>query len=127
MVNRSAVEENEYYWNYPLTIDYHWILVVGIIIGAFASSVLSGTFAPGWVPPLFATTFSANPLVRWIVALIGGILLGFGGRLLYQRAWSFRDGTAFSNQYRNGLFLLFRRYRNRYDDFCTCREALTDV
>ena len=80
VVNRSAVEENEYYQNYPLTIDYHWILVVGIIIGAFVSSVLSGTFAPEWVPPLFASTFSANPLVRWILALIGGILLKFGAR-----------------------------------------------
>ena len=80
ITNRTAVDQNEYYQSYPPTADYHWILVFGIIIGAFVSSSLSGVFAVEWVPPLFAATFSANPMFRWIVALIGGILLGFGAR-----------------------------------------------
>lgn len=76
----SHVEKNEYYQKYKPSIDWSWLIVIGIIIGAFISSSFSGTFAISWVPPLFAATFSDSVVIRWGVALAGGILLGFGAR-----------------------------------------------
>ncbi|WP_420847031.1 YeeE/YedE thiosulfate transporter family protein [Methanogenium marinum] len=76
----SHVEKNEYYQKYTPKIDWSWLIVIGIIIGAFISSSLSGTFAISWVPPLFASTFSDSAVIRWVIALVGGIFLGFGAR-----------------------------------------------
>lgn len=76
----SHVEKSEYYRKYTPEIDWSWLIVIGVIIGAFISSSLSGTFALSWVPPLFAATFSDSAIIRWGIALVGGILLGFGAR-----------------------------------------------
>lgn len=76
----SKVAEKPYYQTYTPTVDWEWMLVLGIIIGAFLSSVLSGLFTVQWVPSIWAATFGTNFSLRWIVALTGGILLGFGSR-----------------------------------------------
>ena len=54
--------------------------ISAIIIGAFFSSFLSGTFHFLWVPALWASVFGNNVVLRVVVALAGGILLGFGAR-----------------------------------------------
>jgi hypothetical protein len=69
-----------YYRKFPPTADWQWILIVGVIIGAFISAQLSGTFAVSLVPPLFAETFGTGAAFRAVVALAGGILMGLGAR-----------------------------------------------
>jgi hypothetical protein len=56
------------------------MIVPGIVIGAFAASMLSGTFDILIVPPLWAEQFGTTPVLRILAALAGGILLGVGSR-----------------------------------------------
>jgi uncharacterized membrane protein YedE/YeeE len=80
LINREKTEQNEYYREIVPNVDWAFMIVPGIIIGAFISSSLSGTFHLVWVPALWVSVFGDNAVLRVIVALIGGILLGFGAR-----------------------------------------------
>jgi hypothetical protein len=51
-----------------------------MIIGGFISAMLSGQFHLEWVPPKWSVTFGDLPFVRWVVAFIGGIIMGIGAR-----------------------------------------------
>ncbi|WOF16181.1 hypothetical protein F1737_05400 [Methanoplanus sp. FWC-SCC4] len=73
-------EKNPYYLKFAPKIDWQWMLVAGIVIGAFISSMLSGVFEIIWVPDMFAQKFGDDPLLRLIIAIIGGVLMGFGAR-----------------------------------------------
>jgi len=77
---RRIVEEKEYYKEFPLRIEWQWMFVLGIIIGAFLSTILSGTFQISWIPPAFVGAFGNDPLIRVVTAIIGGILVGLGAR-----------------------------------------------
>jgi uncharacterized membrane protein YedE/YeeE len=61
-------------------VDWGWMLVVGIALGAFASSLLSGTFSLEVVPALWAQRFGGSVPLRWAAAFLGGVALGFGSR-----------------------------------------------
>lgn len=69
-----------YYQRIGLDVDWQWMLVVGIIIGSLVSALLSGDFQWQWIPSIWATAFGSNPLLRVIVALVGGVCIGFGAR-----------------------------------------------
>lgn len=70
-----------YFVKYGPKIDWQWMLVLGILIGALVSSRLSGQFQMKFVPPMWAERFGTGKSKRWIVAFIGGILLMFGARM----------------------------------------------
>ncbi len=76
----DRIDAIEYYREITPHVDWQFMIVPGIIIGAFLSSVLSGTFRFELVPPLWADTFGDTPVLRLIVALSGGIFLGIGSR-----------------------------------------------
>ncbi|MBN2415058.1 YeeE/YedE family protein [bacterium] len=80
LFGRRNVETSLYYQEVPPVIDWEWMLVVGIIIGSLISALLSGDFHWQWVPERWAAAFGTAPVPRVIVALIGGIFLGFGAR-----------------------------------------------
>ena len=69
-----------YYQKIGLGMDWQWMLVVGIIIGSLISALLSGDFRWQWVPSHWAAAFGDNVLLRVIVALAGGVFIGFGAR-----------------------------------------------
>jgi len=69
-----------YYDKIKLEIDWQWMLVLGIVFGALISALLSGDFRLQWVPSLWLSSFGNTPVLRVFVALLGGILLGFGAR-----------------------------------------------
>jgi len=79
-LSRGKAKEMPYYRKFIPGIDWYWMLILGVVIGAFVSAYLSGTFALVIVPPVFGAAFGMNPLVRCAVALAGGILLGLGAR-----------------------------------------------
>jgi uncharacterized membrane protein YedE/YeeE len=79
-VNREKTEKMEYYRDIVPQVDWALMIVPGIIIGAFLSSIVSGTFHIVWVPALWGSVFGENAVLRIIVALAGGLLLGFGAR-----------------------------------------------
>lgn len=85
MIEESITGEKNrlrlYYRKIKVKINWQWMLVVGVVIGSFLSAIISGDFQVGvWVPSLWASAFGDNALLRVLVALAGGIILGFGAR-----------------------------------------------
>jgi uncharacterized protein len=80
LVRGKQVEDEPYYQEVKPTVDWQWMLVMGMVVGALISSLLSGDFGWQWVPTRWATAFGADPLHRTLVAVVGGVLLGFGAR-----------------------------------------------
>jgi uncharacterized membrane protein YedE/YeeE len=76
----DKVLQRPYFQKYLPQVGWDWMLIVGVLIGAFASALLSGSFKPTWVPELWLQTFGNTPILRLIVTLIGGILMGIGSR-----------------------------------------------
>lgn len=76
----KKTEEKEYYKKNKLGIDWQWMLVAGIVVGVLVTSVITGGFAIEWVPSTFGEKFGFDPLLRWVFAIIGGILIGLGSR-----------------------------------------------
>lgn len=74
------VKEMPYYQKFAPTIEWEWMLVFGIVIGAFISAKLSGQFKFQWLPDKWIKTFGNAITPRLIVALIGGIIIGIGSR-----------------------------------------------
>jgi uncharacterized membrane protein YedE/YeeE len=80
LFNGERVNAKPYYQEFPPVVDWQWMLVAGMVFGALISSLLSGDFQWQWIPPRWETVFGADRLMRIAVALLGGILLGFGSR-----------------------------------------------
>lgn len=80
-VRGKDVINTEYYREHPPMFTWQWMLMAGVVLGALAASLLSGTFVWQWTPPMWSQVFSANFLVRWLIALNGGFLVSFGARL----------------------------------------------
>ena len=77
----GKAEQRPYYKKIKLNIEWQWMLVVGVVLGSFLSAILSGDFQVGvWVPSLWASAFGDNAILRVVVAMAGGIILGFGAR-----------------------------------------------
>jgi len=62
-------------------IDWQWMEVLGVLIGAFISAKLSGNFKQGSLLPMRKTRFGPSRLKRWIVAFFGGVILMVGARM----------------------------------------------
>ena len=69
-----------YFEEYPPVVDWQWMLVLGMVIGAFISSILSGDFQLLWIPSRWEAAFGGGRILRLAVAVLGGIFLGFGSR-----------------------------------------------
>jgi hypothetical protein len=76
---RKAVNR-EYYQKNPPEINWEWVFVVGLILGAFVSSWLSGAFEVKMVPSRWQLAAGDSEIYRWIFAFAGGIAMGFGAR-----------------------------------------------
>jgi len=80
-ITGGKAEQRPYYKKIKLKINWQWMLVVGVVIGSFLSAIISGDFQIGvWVPSLWASAFGDSVLLRLLVAVAGGIILGFGSR-----------------------------------------------
>jgi uncharacterized membrane protein YedE/YeeE len=79
----ALAQTNEYYSDPERTpkIDWEWMLVVGVFIGAFISSKLSKDPTTKTVPPLWAWRFGESAAKRFAGAFLGGALMMFGARL----------------------------------------------
>jgi hypothetical protein len=74
------VEERAYYRENPPEIGWGWMLLAGLVIGAFLSAYLSGDFRLGMIPPMWKDRIGTDVLLRWLTAFAGGVLLGIGSR-----------------------------------------------
>ena len=77
---RRGAENREYYKKHQPAVDWEWMLVAGLIIGAFLSALLSGEFRFEWVPGRWEMRFGYTPYLRTAAAFAGGAIMQFGAR-----------------------------------------------
>ncbi len=80
LVRGDKVLRKEYYRKLTPTIGWDWMLVAGLVAGAFISALSSGSLHVIMVPEVWARAAGESYLPRVIIALAGGILIGFGSR-----------------------------------------------
>lgn len=61
--------------------DWQFFLVVGVFLGAFVSSRISGDRSQECVPGLWAWRFGPSKTVRYASAFLAGVLMLYGARL----------------------------------------------
>lgn len=62
-------------------IEWQWMFVVGIFLGALISSVTSSSFRWQAVPDMWQGRFGPNRTRRAVVAFLGAVVAMFGARL----------------------------------------------
>jgi len=80
-VDLGHVQKNPYFLKEKVKVDWQFMLVVGIFIGALAASVIDGSFKLEAVPPVWRERFGNSVGVRALGAFLGGIVAMFGARL----------------------------------------------
>lgn len=76
----KKVEERPYFQETQPKVDWQFMLVIGIVIGAFISALISNSFRLQVVPDVWYAAFGSNRVLRIAVGFVGGIFLGFGSR-----------------------------------------------
>ncbi len=79
-VRGPEVLEKPYYQENVPGIDWEWMLVAGLFLGALTSAGFSGDIHWKWVPGMWEDAFGPGILLRLAAALFGGICVGFGAR-----------------------------------------------
>lgn len=77
----AHVEANPYFKKFPPAVDWEWMLVVGIVLGAFVSARLSGERPEPKVPRLWQRRFGPSTTLRYAAAFVGGAIIALGARL----------------------------------------------
>ena len=77
----EAVSLSTYYNSVGIKVDWQFMLVIGIAIGAFISSITNRTFKIELVPPIWKERFGNSIIKRAVFAFIGGIFAMYGARL----------------------------------------------
>ena len=72
---------NAYFEKTKLKIDWQFMLVIGMFLGAYVSGALSGDRQVESVPRLWQERFGSSVALRAAAAFVGGATLMFGARL----------------------------------------------
>jgi len=83
VVAPAHVAANAYWQKVKPIVDWQFMLVLGIPLGAYLAARLSQRAVrfTTTLPELWVNRFGTSPARRWILGLLGGILVGFGARL----------------------------------------------
>jgi hypothetical protein len=79
----AHVAANAYWQKVRPVVDWQFMLVLGIPLGAYLAARLSQravTFTTR-LPDLWVNRFGTSSARRWTLGLLGGIFVGFGARL----------------------------------------------
>lgn len=77
----ERVASMDYFIRYVPKIDWQWMFVAGIFVGALLSSAISGDFKVTSFPPMWKARYGSSVPKRAAVAVLGGVLIMFGSRL----------------------------------------------
>jgi uncharacterized protein len=80
-VGPEHVKKNPYFNKEKLKVDWQFMLIVGIFIGALAAALADGSFKLEAVPPVWRERFGGSVGTRAVGAFAGGIMAMFGARL----------------------------------------------
>jgi uncharacterized membrane protein YedE/YeeE len=75
------VKNNPYFAKEKVKIDWQFMLIVGVFIGALAASLTDGSFKVEAVPPVWRERFGNSVGVRAVGAFVGGAMAMFGARM----------------------------------------------
>ncbi len=71
----------EYFLKTKIKVDWQFMFVVGVLLGALASARLSKESRAVAVPSMWSRRFGTSRVKRWVAGFLGGIVLMFGARL----------------------------------------------
>lgn len=77
----AHVAENAYYTKEKVKVDWQFMFVTGIFIGALVSALTSNSFKLESVPPTWRARFGDSTGKRAAAAIVGGAVAMFGARL----------------------------------------------
>ena len=77
----EAASSVPHYSSLGIRVDWQFMLVIGIAIGAFISSIANGTFKVELIPPIWRERFGGSIAKRAVLSFIGGVIAIFGARL----------------------------------------------
>ncbi len=75
------VAQNAYFAKEKVRIEWQFMLIGGVFIGAWIGAVLDGSFRWEAVPPVWRERFGPSVGKRAIAAILGGVLMMIGARL----------------------------------------------
>ncbi len=81
MFDAERVKQMEYFLKDVPKIDWQWMFVAGIFLGALFSSLRSRTFRWQSTPDMWRLRFGPSVFKRAPVAFLGGVIAMFGARL----------------------------------------------
>lgn len=81
VVASEHVAENEYYKETKIKIDWQFMLVLGIFLGALISATTDKSFKLEPVPPVWQERFGPSIGKRAVAAFLGGIVAMVGARM----------------------------------------------
>ena len=82
VVAPAHVAANAYWANVKPIVDWQFMLVIGIPLGAYLAARLTRgkvAFSTS-LPEAWVNRFGTSSTRRWVVGLLGGLLVGFGAR-----------------------------------------------
>lgn len=77
----ERVAQMQYFIKTSPIIEWQWMFVAGILVGALLAALTSGTFKMQAVPTMWQQRFGKGISKRAIVAFSGGLIAMFGARL----------------------------------------------
>lgn len=77
----AHVEANAYFTKEKVKVDWQFMFVTGIFLGALLSSMAGGSFKLERVPPTWEARFGPSVAKRAVGAVVGGAVAMFGARL----------------------------------------------
>jgi hypothetical protein len=80
-VSPGVTSSLSYYIKEKVVMDWQFMLVIGIGLGAFISSMLNKEFSLETVPPVWRERFGSSPIKRAVFSFGGGVIAIFGARL----------------------------------------------
>ncbi len=83
LVGPERVARMEYFIKETPKIDWQWLFVVGIMLGALVASKTSRTFFWKAVPDMWERRFGPSRWKRGTAAFLGGLVAMFGARLAF--------------------------------------------
>lgn len=81
MVAPARVAANEYFTKEKVRVDWQFMLVLGIFLGALISSATDGSYKMEGVPPIWKQRFGPSVGKRAVAAFLGGIIAMVGARM----------------------------------------------
>jgi uncharacterized protein len=82
LYNPERVARMEYFVKTTPEVEWQWMFVVGLLVGALIAAVTSGSFRWQKLPDMWQERFGpASGLGRFLTAFFGGAILMLGARL----------------------------------------------